>query len=281
MRFDVKNGKSVHFWFDNWMETVRLIDITGTVGTTYLGVARQATVSDAVRNGEWCIRGRRSRRFHDLYASIVSKVVPEPDFGKDVVLWKYGEDDYRACFSAARTWEQLRLKRDKVAWRNVVWFSQGIPRCSFITWLAVQNRLATGDRMRQWGVTQGCVFCGERDESRDHLFFACPFSYTVWDGLARPLLRARINPDWQLTLTQLQRFPVQRLDLILVKLLFQLVVYSLWRDRNARRHGTAFSSTDQMMRAIDKMMRNRIVSLCYRPESKYGGLLQRWFLHRG
>lgn len=51
LRFDVKDGKLVQFWFD-WMEAGRLIDITGAVGTTYLGIARQASVCDAVRNAE-------------------------------------------------------------------------------------------------------------------------------------------------------------------------------------------------------------------------------------
>lgn len=38
-----------------------------------------------------------------------------------------------------------------------------------------KNWIVTGDRMRQWRITQGCVFCGERNETRDHLFFACTY----------------------------------------------------------------------------------------------------------
>lgn len=207
------------------------------------------------------------------------KAVPDPELGKDSVLWKHGENEYRACFSAARTWEQPRPKRDKVDWRNVVWFPQGISRCAFITWLAVKNMLATGDRMRTCGVTQGCVFCGERDETRNYLFFGCPFSFTIWDSVAHPLLRSHTNPSWQTTLNQLQWSFLQRLDVVLLKLLFQLVVYTPWREWNARRHGTTGTAVEQMKRAIDKMMRNRIVSLKYKPESKYAGLLQRWFHH--
>lgn len=45
---------------------------------------------------------------------------------------------------------------------------------AFITWLAVINRLSTGDRMKAWGITHDCGLCGERerDEIRDHFFFA-------------------------------------------------------------------------------------------------------------
>lgn len=77
----------------------------------------------------------------------------------------------------------------------MVLFSQGILRCSFISWLAVKNRLATGDMMRSWGMIHECTSCEERDETRDHLFFACPYYYTVWDGLAGGLLGSGIDSD--------------------------------------------------------------------------------------
>ena len=36
IRFEVRNGVTVHFWFDNWLEMGRLIDITGELGISYL-----------------------------------------------------------------------------------------------------------------------------------------------------------------------------------------------------------------------------------------------------
>ena len=59
--------------------------------------------------------------------------------------------------------------------------------------------------MRQWGITQGCELCGERYETRDHLFFACSYSYTVWENLAQRLVDNNINLDWQWTVQRLQR----------------------------------------------------------------------------
>ncbi|CAG7876532.1 unnamed protein product [Brassica rapa] len=46
-------------------------------------------------------------------------------------------------------------------WSPLIWFQQGVPRFAFITWLA-------------WGQAQYYLYCGEPDETRDHLFFACP-----------------------------------------------------------------------------------------------------------
>lgn len=126
---------------------------------------------------------------------------------------------------------------------------------------------------------QGCELCGERNETRDHIFFGCPYSYTVWEALARRLVGAGINPDWHWTLQWIQHRQAHRLDCVLVKMLFQNTIYHLWRERNARRHQQAWTTTDQRRRRIDRAVRNRILSLCYRFDHKLGGLMQRWFLH--
>lgn len=277
IRIDVKDGRSCHFWFDNWTGMGRLIDITGAVGTTYLGVLRHAKVNNAVTAGRWEIRGSRSRRFHDLHDCIKAIEPPLPEKGRDVVLWKHGEDDFQPSFSARKTWELLRSKRNKEIWSKIVWFPQGVPRYSFITWLGFKNRLSTGDRMRQWGMTQGCEFCGERDETRDHLFFACPCTYTVWESLARNLLGEGINPDWQWTVQRLRNMGVSGKDSCLARMLFQTAIYHFWRERNARRHQQPRKSTDTIRQLVNKAVKNRICSLKFKPNHQLEGLLTRWF----
>ncbi|CAN7054539.1 unnamed protein product, partial [Brassica oleracea var. botrytis] len=84
-----------------------------------------------------------------------------------------------------------------------------------------KDRLSTGIRMREWGMEQGCVYCGEKDETRNHLFFACPYTFTVWKNVAEKLL-----------------------DTILLRLVFQTAVYVLWKERNSKRHGGVCASVD-------------------------------------
>lgn len=86
------------------------------------------------------------------------------------------------------------------------------------------------------GIEQECVLCGEKDETRDHLFFTSPYSYTVWDRLASRLIGSGINPDWHDTLSMLQGGMRNQVDRILLRLFFQTSVYHIWRERNARRH---------------------------------------------
>lgn len=189
------------------------------------------TVSDAVKQNAWAIRGQRSRHYHELYTAITAVNVPDPQDRRDVILWKAGDDDYQESFLSTKTWEQIRGKKEKVRWSKVVWFAQGVPRFSFITWLAIKNRFSTGDRMRSWGMIQGCLLCGEVNETRDHLFFVCPYSFTVWHDLANRIIGAHIDPDWQLTLEYMEENRVSTMDGILIKMLFQTTIYHLWRER--------------------------------------------------
>lgn len=86
----------------------------------------------------------------------------------------YNDDDYGREFSAFSTWDMIRVRRQLVPWHELIWFKQGIPQFAFITWLAVKDRLSTGVKMRAWGQIQGCLFCGEQEKTRDHLFICVP-----------------------------------------------------------------------------------------------------------
>ena len=124
---------------------------------------------------------------------------------------------------------------------------------------------------------QGCELCGERDETRDHLYFACPYSYMLWEAPARKIVGSGVNPYWQWTLQRLQAMGTKGVDSCVVRLFFQTLIYHIWRERNARRHQQRRHSIEQMRRLIDKAMRNKIYSLKYKSEHKLGGMLRRWF----
>ncbi|XP_013694661.1 uncharacterized protein LOC106398689 [Brassica napus] len=131
--------------------------------------------------------------------------------------------------------------------------------------------------MRGWGIEQGCVFCGERDESRDHLYFACPYTFTVRMSVAEGLLGSRITPDWQDTVSSILTSGRIRLNTILLKLAFQTSIYQLWKERNSRRHGGLCAPVETTSKAIGKIIKNRISSLKYKGNHKLRGLLSRWF----
>lgn len=89
--------------------------------------------------------------------------------------------------------------------------------------------------MKRWGVVHECVFCGERDETRDH-FFDCPYSYTLWSVIGGGLLGSTINRDWLDTLALISLNRYSSVDFILLRMVFQTAIYQLWKKINARRH---------------------------------------------
>ncbi|CAL9248187.1 unnamed protein product, partial [Arabidopsis halleri] len=115
--------------------------------------------------------------------------------------------------------------------------------------------------MRAWGDSQPCLLCGEPDETRDHLFFACPYSFMVWIQVVGDLLRAEPDPDWTETIQRLITQSSESCDYILLRLCFQVAVYHIWRERNERRHKKQYRTHTQLARTIERVIRSRIMSL--------------------
>lgn len=61
---------------------------------------------------------------------------------------------------------------EKVTWYHWVWNKANIPNYSLISWLVA---LGTRDKLYQAGVsnTKACMFCTNREDSCNHLFFNC------------------------------------------------------------------------------------------------------------
>ncbi|KAF8113491.1 hypothetical protein N665_0049s0007 [Sinapis alba] len=168
---------------------------------------------------------------------------------------------YEEKFVSKATWNQLRTTSAKVEWYNTAWFPQALPRQDFITWLACRNRLDTCDRMRQWDQTQICPLCGELDETRNHLFFACPFTFTVRTFLMNRFLVGRINPDRSRTLVSLRSNRFSKLDTQVVKMDFHASIYWIWRERNGRRHLQPPNPALYIARTVHREMQNRLQAL--------------------
>ncbi|GAA0162068.1 hypothetical protein LIER_18245 [Lithospermum erythrorhizon] len=118
-------------------------------------------------------------------------------------------------------YNQLRRCKEKVKWKNLVWHQSNVPRHSFITWLLLQGRLETKDRVRKWlpGVDMKCVFCQE-EESQGHLFFECEYR----------CVEESVEYGKPVKVTG-------KLQGLLLRLGFCATVYMVWQERNRRFHG--------------------------------------------
>lgn len=147
------------------------------------------------------------------------------------------------------------------------------------TWIAIHNRLATGDRLLKWnaGANGSCVFCGEGIETRNHMFFTCPFSSQIWSTIAQGLLPIRFSTNWDSVIPLLTNHTSSRIQMFVLRYAFQHTIYSIWRERNSRRHGESPLPAAKIAAMIDKGLRNRLYTLEETESPAYQGGLRYWF----
>ena len=184
---EINSGSTTSFWYEKWPALGQLIELTGERGCMDLGIPINSTVENAVQ----LYRGRR-HRVHNLQL-IGQEIIALKNRGlnqqEDICLWKRENGDFKSEFSTSQTWNLTRHKLQKVSWYKGVLFSEATPRFSFFAWLAILNRLATGDRMIRWNpqAISTCGLCNLTTETRDHLFFECCYSKEVWIGTIKNL----------------------------------------------------------------------------------------------
>lgn len=277
IRMNIHDGLDLRFVTDLWHPRGWLIDIVGELGTQKLGIRRDAKICEVFLDGDWRFRRCRDQRIQNLILDILAFPVSLVENVRDGVQWRNGEDTYGERFVSKATWDLTRCRKENVVWSKLVWFPQGVPRFAFITCLAIRNRLSTGHRTSQWGHPQGCLFCGEPDETRDHLFFACPYPFTLWIKVVGNLFGQEPDPDWDTTMAHLLTGSFDRLTFILLRLVLQVTIYYIWRERNDRKHNNSARPVNHVSKLIDKTVRNRITSTGYALKPRLQGLMRRWF----
>ncbi|GJZ45293.1 reverse transcriptase zinc-binding domain-containing protein [Tanacetum coccineum] len=70
-------------------------------------------------------------------------------------MWK-GNDRILKKFSTRNAYQDLQMYQNDVKWKDLVWFSQNIPKHAFILWLAFKGNLTTLDKARKWVKINDC-----------------------------------------------------------------------------------------------------------------------------
>lgn len=201
---------------------------------------------------------------------------------EDVRLWKTGDNNYRAHFSSKETWKLIRVEQAKVDWCRGIWFPFNTPRFYFMAWIAVQNRLPTGDRIlsSNTAASTACCLCSKPLETRDHLFYNCKFSEEVWKELTFKLLSQHYTNEWERIIKTLTDQTINSTCLFLIRYVFQATLSAVWKERNGRRYGERSNSPAILIKGVDKAVRNRISSLRLMGVCKYAKAMKTWFSTR-
>ena len=139
-----------------------------------------------------------------------------------------------------------------------------------------------------WGmsVPSTCLLCGIADESRDHIYFSCSYSRSVWDFF---FTQTSFNQPY--TFGEVIRWvhhstPPGKIRTI-CKLVMQAVFYALWNERNKRLHTSVARHPQLIIKEIQIILKanlygmdqnvgntNRISSVRSNPGDRY---LHLWF----
>lgn len=146
-----------------------------------LGICRNATLRSLWNQDAWRLPPARSENQLQLYAYLTTVVPADED---DSYEWEL-EGKPMLTYATGEVYKLLRGSGVTLPWKDVV-FSGSIPRHSFLTWLMVLNRCPTRDRLIAWGLQTdaSCLLCSRCPETRDHLMFACDYSFAVWTAIA-------------------------------------------------------------------------------------------------
>ncbi|WZZ07224.1 hypothetical protein YC2023_093145 [Brassica napus] len=272
IKLRVGNGLSCRFWTDNWSEVGSMRQHL-QLGSTSLGIPAQATLASLYTNGAWQIPPARSESQVEVHAILTTIHLNEEE---DTYVWEI-EGKHSSRYSIGQVYSHLMQHGPSVPWHQTVWNKGGIPRQSFLSWLLVLDRCPTRDRLISWGLATStlCLLCNVQPESRNHLFFECPFTWEIWSHLFR---RCTQTPerDWSRVLDQLQHLNRRSPIGILSLLCWQSCLYWSWSERNSRLHRHTFRPPSSLIRQIDRQIKDRILSLRSRNPTVSSIMMQRW-----
>lgn len=178
----------------------------------------------------------------------------------DKVTWDLTLDKK---FSIHSLWNFIRHKSGEVEWSHFVWFPKAIKKHAFCLWLAIRGALTTQDRIRGWGVSASnrCYLCGSDEETRDHLFFACELSSSIWTDILRLCLITGGVRTWNDTMIwATNSLKHSSFANWVRRLALAASVYVLWRERNERYHNNKCKDKRALVVFIRDQVRFRVAS---------------------
>ena len=164
------NGGGTFLWHDFWNPLGPILSLSGERILYDSAIHKNAYVVFVMDGTRWNWPVTVSADLIALKNSCSDYVL---DTSREDVI--SGTQSPTGVFTVSFTWNSIRPHRPMVHWHAVVWFSEAIKRHSFITWLVIQDRLSTQDKLLKWGLINSisCVFCRSSVEDRNHLFFEC------------------------------------------------------------------------------------------------------------
>ena len=155
---------------------------------------------------------------------------------EDEIIWKFTADGQYTAKSAY----EVQFRGSYCIFNSQrVWRAHVEPKHKFFTWLLVQEKILTADRMqqRQWPCDPLCQLCRQQPETATHLCLQCPFAQHVWEHVQawtsshvkKPSDTMSMEEWW----TQEVQLPTKE-ERRTWAAINMYTVWNLWKERNRR-----------------------------------------------
>uniref|UniRef100_A0A5B7BC66 Reverse transcriptase zinc-binding domain-containing protein n=1 Tax=Davidia involucrata TaxID=16924 RepID=A0A5B7BC66_DAVIN len=212
------------------------------------------------------------------YANMPNDLNPNP-VKVDTVSWTL---EANGRFSTRSVWQLMRRRGQPVDWWKLVWHPKAIPRCSFILWLAIREKLNTQDKILRYGGISAmkCTFCQQPTETINHLFFDCPFTLNIWEHILVDCGLVWTPSRWQHTVNwAVVTMKGKKLCQIVSKLALAATVYNIWLECNRREFSNEHRDKVFIIRSIHEQIRGCLTCSRRVIDSRGNRLLQqKWNL---
>ncbi|KAM6574463.1 hypothetical protein CsatA_022790 [Cannabis sativa] len=181
---------------------------------------------------------------------------------RDIVKEKLQIAEFtRTEFKVAAGYRVLVTDHDRVTWSNEVWSRLNIPKHSFLTWLAMLNRLKTKDRLYRFKVTDSntCPCCNNAEENVDHLFFKCQFSQQCLQ-LLKDWLKWHTKAETLGSLVKIiHKARQNRFRKGVKAVCITALVYLIWRSRNNLIWNDKSQQPVELLQQLKKSVKTRLM----------------------
>lgn len=175
--------------------------------------------------------------------------------------------------SISLLYKELMGEKQIVGWSKLITHNAAPAKYIFMSWLLMQNGLATCAYLQKIGVIvdKECCLCRQKDESVEHLFFECEFSGEVWERLTAWCRIDRGRKPWEEEKSHLMlQCRTKNGKQSMYRCVLSVAIYLVWKERNARRMKGKSTQVSEIIEQGKVVM-----AICGQNNSKIGRLLRR------
>ncbi|GMJ11562.1 hypothetical protein HRI_004825400 [Hibiscus trionum] len=191
-KIQVGDGTFTSFWSDSWLCDSPLQSLFPRIFTLSTNKAGKVSEFGSKIGPNWVWNMSLRRRLFDWenvqwsdFMNLLNNFA-SVGFNQDTLVWKASGN---GIFSIKSCRNMLHLGSTfSFDWKKYVWFGAAPPKVELFLWRVLNNGIPVRVNLARRGVNSGlsrtCPLCEAWDESAEHLFLHCHFSWRIWAKLA-------------------------------------------------------------------------------------------------